>query len=168
MLGLLQKSKDRRDRVQALYQGLTVRARAPVFFAALEVSDSIDGRFDLLALHAFLVLERLKQAGLDGEAQGLMDAIFVGFDEAMRELGVSDMGLGRKMKTMANAFFGRLAAYETAADQAALRAALARNIWRGAPPAGAPERLAAYVETARAALAASDLAAGSLDFGPLP
>ena len=168
MLNIVRKSKDRRDRVQALYQGIVARARAPVFFRELQVSDSIDGRFDLVALHAFLVLERLKRAGLDGEAQGLMDAIFVSFDEAMRELGVSDMGLGRKMKTMANAFFGRLAAYEAAADEAALRAALAKNVWRGAAPAGAPERLAAYVQSARAALAASDIAAGTLDFGPLP
>jgi cytochrome b pre-mRNA-processing protein 3 len=168
MLNLLQKSKDRRERVQALYQGLTARAREPLFFCALAVSDTIDGRFDLVALHAFLVLERLKQAGLDAEAQGLMDTIFVGFDEAMRELGVSDMGLGRRMKTTANAFFGRLTAYGAATDGASLSAALAKNVWRGSPPAGAPERLAAYVLSARAALQASDIAAGMLDFGPLP
>jgi len=168
MLNLLRKSRSRREQVQALYQGLTTRAREPVFFRALAVPDTIDGRFDLLALHAFLLLERLQQAGLGAEAQGLMDAIFVGFDEAMRELGVSDMGLGRRMKTMANAFFGRLAAYGAATGRSSLIAALAKNIWRGAAPAGAPERLAAYVERARAALAASDMSPGPMDFGPLP
>ena len=79
----------------------------------------------------------------------------MGFDEALREQGVSDMGMGRRMKAMANAFYGRLAAYGAAKDDEELAEALARNVWRGAAVDGPARALAAYVQSARAALAAS-------------
>ena len=93
----------------------------------------MDGRFDLVALHAWLVLERLKAAGMDAAAQALTDILFVGFDEALREQGTGDMGMGRRMKAFANAFFGRLAAYGGATDEAdAGRKRWPSNVWRGA------------------------------------
>ena len=164
MLNLLRKSAARRAFTQTLYDQLVARARAPVFFRDLGVPDSLDGRFDLVALHAWLVLERLSGAS----AQALTDMIFTGFDEALREQGTGDMGMGRKMKAMADAFFGRLVAYRDAQGLDALTAALAKNVWRGGAAADAPQRLAAYVGTARAALGSCDLEAALLDFGPLP
>ena len=169
MLNLLRKSSARKAYAQGLYDQLVARARAPFFFRELAVSDSIDGRFDLVTLHAWLVLDRLKAAGLDEAAQALTDTVFIGFDEALREQGTGDMGMGRRMKAMADAFFGRLSVYGAARDQEELAAALARNIWRGEARAEQARRLAAYVQTARVALAASRRwSSGVLDFGPLP
>ena len=164
MLNLLRKSATRKAFTQGLYDQLVARARAPVFFLELHVPDSLDGRFDLVALHAWLVLERLGGA----PAQALTDMIFTGFDEALREQGTGDMGMGRKMKALADAFFGRLVAYRDAPDSDALTAALARNVWRGAGQDRDAVRLAAYAQTARTALAACDVEGGALDFGPLP
>jgi cytochrome b pre-mRNA-processing protein 3 len=168
MLNLLRKSTDRKQFAAALQEQLVARARAPVFYTVLGVPDSMDGRFDLVTLHAWLVLERLKAAGLDGAAQALTDALFIGFDEALREQGIGDMGLGRRMKAMANAFFGRLKVYSAAQGREALATALAKNVWRGAAAEAQASRLADYVLGARAALAAADIGKGVLDFGPLP
>jgi cytochrome b pre-mRNA-processing protein 3 len=163
MLNLLRKSAARKQDTRLLYDGLVSRAREPVFFAAFGVADSMDGRFDMLAFHAWLVLKALD----GGEAsQNLINTIFTGFDEAMREQGVGDMGIGHKLKAMAQAFYGRMAAYDGAASQEDLAAALARNIWRGGETDDRARKLAAYGFAARAHLAAG--LPGALDFGPLP
>jgi cytochrome b pre-mRNA-processing protein 3 len=163
MLNLLKKSAARKQASRRLYDGLVSRSRAPVFFTAFAVADSIDGRFDVLALHAWMVLAEL---GGGEAAQGLTDTIFTGFDEAMREQGVGDMGLGHKLKAMANGFYGRMAAYEAARDEAELAAALARNLWRGAEVDTRARALAAYALQARTHLKQS--LPDTLDFGPLP
>jgi cytochrome b pre-mRNA-processing protein 3 len=168
MLNLLRKSAARRELGQALEHQLGARAREHCFFGRLGVPDTIDGRFDMVALHAWAALVRLKQAGRDEAAQALTDALFVGFDEALREQGVSDMGMGRRMKAIANAFYGRLAAYDAADTREKMAEALARNVWRGQAVDERARALAAYVESARAALAASDMQNIALDFGPLP
>src|SRR5258706_14967183 len=96
-----------------LYVLLVARARGPIFHTAFTVPDSIDGRFDLLTLHAFLVLDALKSLGEAGDNLGteLASVIFAGFDEALRELGVRDFGISRRMNDLAGAFYGRLEAY---------------------------------------------------------
>lgn len=166
MLNLLRKSAARKREGARLYEALTARARQPVFFREFGVADSIDGRFDMVVLHVWLALAALKAAGEGEAAQGLIDAVFIGFDEAMREQGAGDMGLSRKMKAFADAFFGRLAAYEAAADAESLATALARNLYRGAAVDGRSRALAAYALAAGMHLKAS-LPQG-LDFGPLP
>ena len=166
MLNLLRKSGARKRKGQLLYDDVVTRSREPVFFRDFAVSDTIDGRFDMVVLHAWLALSALKAAGFQEEAQGLTDAIFIGFDEAMREQGAGDMGLGRKMKAFADAFFGRITAYEEAQDEAAMASALARNLWRGAVIDARAKALAAYVWRARES-GKSTLPDG-LDFGPLP
>jgi len=168
MLNLLRKSTARKDFAMRLESQLSARARDPFFFRALAVPDTMDGRFDMVALHGWLVLERLKAAGMGEAAQAFIDVLFVGFDEALREQGTGDMGMGRRMKAFANAFFGRLHAYSGAKDETALAEALAKNIWRGKDIGGRGVVLARYVAGARAHLAAGDIAAGVLDFGPLP
>ena len=166
MLNLLRKSAARKQEGRQLYDGLVSRAREAVFFADFGVADSIDGRFDLLVFHAWIVLAELQARGGDLQAQGLTDTLFTGFDEAMREQGAGDMGLGRKMKSFANAFYGRLGAYQQAANETELAAALAKNLWRGAPPDTRAQKLAAYAGQARQSLRES--LPGALDFGPLP
>lgn len=173
-MNLLRKSAARKREGAQLYAPLVARARAPVFFRDFGVADSIDGRFDMVALHAWLALTALKAAGAGQVSQGLMDAIFVGFDEAMREQGAGDMGLGRKMKAFADAFFGRLTAYEAAyeaacaagGDAQVLAAALARNLYRGASVDARALALARYAMAAGPYLKAG--LPGRLDFGPLP
>jgi cytochrome b pre-mRNA-processing protein 3 len=163
MLNFFGKSAARRALGSRLYAVLVARAREPAFFREFEVPDTIDGRFDLVALHGWLALEHLK-----GEpAQALTDAIFIGFDEAMREQGQGDMGLGRKMRQFADAWYGRMSAYGAAKDEEELAAALARNLYRGRPDNAIRARyLADYAFAAREYLKYS--ADGDLDFGPLP
>ena len=168
MLNLLRKSAARKEFAARLETQLVARARDPYFFRTLNVPDTVDGRFDLVALHGWLVLERLKLDGMDAAAQALTDSLFIGFDEALREQGTGDMGMGRRMKAIANAFFGRLAAYSGAKDATTMAEALARNVWRGAPVDAPAQSLAAYVASARVALSRGDIANGVLDFGPLP
>ena len=163
MLNLLKNSQQRKKNGRALYDGLVARAREPVFFARFGVADSIDGRFDVLAFHAWMVLAELKGTPA---AQALTDTIFLGFDEAMREQGVGDMGIGHKLKAMAKAFYGRMSVYDAAQDEAALAEALAKNLWRGAGVDDRARALAAYAMRARASLRQS--LPDGLDFGPLP
>lgn len=163
MLNLLRNSAARKKNGRALYDGLVARAREPVFFTDFGVADSIDGRFDMLAFHAWMVLAELKGTPA---AQTLTDTIFVGFDEAMREQGSGDMGIGHKLKAMAKAFYGRMSAYDAAQDEAALAEALARNLWRGAVVDARARTLAAYALRARVSLRKS--LPDGLDFGPLP
>jgi cytochrome b pre-mRNA-processing protein 3 len=162
MLNLFRKSAARKALGLQLYGELITRSRAPVFFREFGVADTIDGRFDLVALHGWLALEHLE----GDAAQALIDAIFIGFDEAMREQGQGDMGLGRKMKQFADAWYGRLAVYSAARDAPALAAALARNLWRGAALDDRAMTMAEYAIAAREHLRYAP--EGRLEFGPLP
>jgi cytochrome b pre-mRNA-processing protein 3 len=163
MLNLLKGFSARKQQAASLYDALVSRAREPVFFADFGVADSLDGRFDLLVFHAWLALRELKGAPV---AQALTDTIFTGFDEALREQGAGDMGIGHKLKAMAKAFYGRVAAYEAAQDEQQLAAALAKNLWRGADVGERALQLARYALQAQKSLARS--LPEALDFGPLP
>jgi len=141
-----------RQRARMLYAEIARAARKPDFFQALGVADTLDGRFDLIVLHAHLVLRRLKGAGEQRRvlSQALFDTMFAEMDEALRELGVGDLSVGRKIREMTDAFYGRALSYEEALqshdDDALLKAALARNVYRGrAPSVAALAALANYV-----------------------
>ena len=169
MLKTLANSRKRRQAAVRLATALVARARNPIFFTKFNVPDTIDGRFDLVALHAFLVLDRLEASGRRDLSQALIDAVFAGFDEGLRDLGAGDIGMGRRMKKIANAFYGRLNAYRSATGQVALAAALLRNLYRGdAVNEASARELVMYAESARAALAASDIGSGDAQFGPVP
>ncbi len=163
MLNLLKESAARKQRAAHLYDGLVSRAREPVFFTRFGVPDSIDGRFDLLVFHAWMVLAELR--GRE-PAQALTNALFTGFDEAMREQGAGDIGIGHRLKDMAKAFYGRMAAYDAAKSEEELASALAKNLWRGAGQDTHARDLAAYAMRARQPLSAS--LPNALDFGPPP
>jgi cytochrome b pre-mRNA-processing protein 3 len=145
------------------------RAREPVFFACLAVPDTIDGRFDLVVLHAWLVLERLREFRMTDVSQAFVNTLFTSFDESLRELGVGDIGIGHRVKKMADAFYGRLSAYRAAAEQGALEDAIRRNVYRVDAGHDADSAvLANYVRAAQSRLAQSDLTERAVDFGPLP
>lgn len=161
MLNAFSRSKKVRHAAERLYAALVRRSREPVFFARLDVPDTLDGRFDLLTLHAWAVLAR---TGPD-EAQALVNRIFVGFDEALREMGAGDIGIGRRMKAFADAFYGRLKAYDDAGEGEGLRQALVRNLYRGTETPAAVV-MSSYISRVRTQLASRG--EGELDFGPLP
>jgi len=127
------------EEVQALYSALVAQSRQPVFYTDLEVADTVEGRFDMIVLHAFVVMRRLKEGGDEVKdfAQSLYDLMFADFDLNLRELGVGDMGLARRVPKMAEAFYGRITVYEeglsTSDDDAALKEALDRNLYRKTP-----------------------------------
>jgi cytochrome b pre-mRNA-processing protein 3 len=144
----------------ALYSAAVGAARNPALFATLGVPDTLDGRFDLISLHTGLLVCRLSQDAdprAKDLAQAVFDAMFADMDISLREMGVGDLSVGKRVKRMWEAFHGRAQAYDAAlaaGDHAALEAALARNVWRGEAPEGAPARLAAIAAAAHAALAA--------------
>jgi cytochrome b pre-mRNA-processing protein 3 len=113
-------------------------ARHPAFYTTLGVPDSFDGRFELLVLHVQLVLRRLRADGNDGAdlSQRLFDKVTGHFDEALRAVGVGDMSVGKRVKTMTSALYGRLSAYDGGLDadgHAVLREALRRNVYGTQP-----------------------------------
>jgi cytochrome b pre-mRNA-processing protein 3 len=174
MLNAIRRRAETRKASDALLTGTIARARLPVFYEKLAVPDTIDGRFDLLVFHAWLVMDRLEQQGASALSQSLVDGLFVQFDEALREQGAGDMGMGKRMTKMADAFFGRLKAYREAVaqktgDQKALADAIVRNLYRG--DAGKVEQaiaLAIYAASVRERLSQADLSTGTPDFGPGP
>ena len=160
----------------ALYTAAVEAARQPVYYLELGVADTLEGRFDLFGLHVALLIRRLRH---DGEAAGrdlaqaVFDAMFSDMDLNLREMGVGDMSIGKRVKRMWEAFHGRAQAYEAAldgGDSVAMADALARNIWAGAPPEGAAIRLAARAFALDAALAGQPMEAlrqGQVVFPPL-
>ncbi len=158
---------------QALYGAVVEQARRPIFYRDLGVPDTLDGRFDMVVLHAFLVLRRLKA---EGQAQGpvgqaLFDLMFADMDASLREMGVGDLSVGKKVKQMATGFYGRVAAYEQGleAGAAALGEALRRNLYGTVEPTqGHVVAMAGYVRRQADLLATQPVAAvlaGQVRFG---
>jgi len=143
---------------EALYAQIVAAARQTVLYSDWNVPDTPLGRFEMLSLHMYLIQHRLHgEQGVAAEvAQVLIDEFFLDVEHSLRELGISDVGVPKRMKKLAKMFYGRTAAYDGALkedDRVALAAALARNV---RPDAGAwPEapRLADYVCRASQGLA---------------
>jgi cytochrome b pre-mRNA-processing protein 3 len=121
------------DAVHDLYASLVEQARQKEFYENHSVPDSLDGRFDMITLHMFLVLHRLKTEKETTEvfSQKLFDLMFYDMDLSLREMGVGDVGVGKRVKAMLQGFYGRLAAYEEALEQGekSLENALERNLY---------------------------------------
>jgi cytochrome b pre-mRNA-processing protein 3 len=159
----------KRDLSDPLYAAIVAAARQPKFYADWRVPDTIDGRFDMMVLHVFLVLERLKTIGADAAplAQALTDRFFAEMDAALREVGVGDLSVGKKVRKMAEAFYGRVSAYSSA-DADGLKDAIARNIFAGVDATHAAD-VSKWMLQARKCLTAFDLAAferGEIKFEP--
>ena len=173
MFGFLRRGRHERA-AHELYCRLVAAARAPYFYTTLAVPDTLDGRFDLVGLYAFLVIRRLQAAPAPGPAlaQAVFDAMFNDMDLNLREMGVSDLSVGKRVKQMWEAFHGRAAAYQgalAAADAALLAEVLARNVWRGAAQSDAAARLARLVLAEDSHLAGQDpLALGRGEVAFLP
>ena len=136
-----------------LYCAAVAQARQPIFYTDLGVADTLDGRFDLIILHVFLMsraLASFKIEAADALNQAMMNRLFEDLDQSLREMGVGDVGVPKKMKKMAYAYNGRIQTYEAAWKDDTLADALARNVYRDSEnPAAA---LTAYTQAVDAAL----------------
>ncbi|MEM8986408.1 MAG: ubiquinol-cytochrome C chaperone family protein [Pseudomonadota bacterium] len=157
------KPSPQKQAAEALFDTIVAQARRPELYADFDAPDTLDGRFDVLALHAYLVIARLKgEAEAEITAQHLFDALFKDMDDNLRELGVGDLTVPKKIKVMAEAFYGRVAAYDDALKaegDEALAAALQKNVYANAEGVeDAAAAMAAYVRSQAVFLAAQPTA----------
>jgi cytochrome b pre-mRNA-processing protein 3 len=154
----------RRGTIEAIYGMIVAQAREPLFYAGLGVPDTVNGRFDMVLLHLWMVLRRLRP--VEGGAtlsQALFDHFCGDMDANLREMGVGDLTVPKRMQKFGEAFYGRAAAYDLALDAGAepLAQALCRNILDGRD-IGHARQLAAYANAVIAALAGlDDMAVGN-------
>jgi cytochrome b pre-mRNA-processing protein 3 len=162
---------------KAAHEAYTVavaQGRLPLFYAEHHVPDTLDGRFEMIALHVFLILRRVKNDRQSGAfAQALFDIFFADMDRGLRELGTGDLSVGKQIKLMATGFYGRIAAYDAGLDRTAdLEAALRRNLYGTVADIGADdlEAAAAYLRLQAAFLdsqSCDDIRQGRIRFAPV-
>lgn len=157
-----------------LYGALVAAARQPDLYRDLKVADTIEGRYEMIALHAALLLRRIRTEGRRQAvlAQAVLDFMAADLDRSMRELGVGDLSVSRYMKRLGEGFYGRAAAYDAGLDEPddapALSEALLRNVYGGIDPGD--QILAAFARYVRilaqhlAGQPAEAIAAGRVDF----
>jgi cytochrome b pre-mRNA-processing protein 3 len=166
ILGAFRRDDPNRN-IHGLYGAIVAQARSPVFYTRYGVSDSVEGRFELIVLHLMLVLRRLgaEAAAASGRGpalgpgsavgQRLFDVFCRDLDDNLREMGVGDLAVPRRMRQFGEAFYGRQAAYAAALDAAdpkELEKALARNILDEGDAGDKAAPLARYMRAAAAQL----------------
>jgi cytochrome b pre-mRNA-processing protein 3 len=154
--------------VERLHGEIVAAARDPALYTLYGIADTFEGRFEALTLHAFLAIRQLSAMAPPAPdlAHDLADRVFCNFDATLREMGIGDAAIPKRMKTFAEAFLGRGRAYDLAlraGGEQALAAALARNVYADRADG---ERLARFVEAARVALAGASFDAFAK--GPIP
>jgi len=153
----------RTSSIHALYGTIVAQARSPVFYAAYGVPDTVEGRFELIVLHLVLFLNRLGRGGAAAPVgQHLFDVFCRDLDDNLREMGIGDLAVPRKMRRFGEAFYGRQAAYRAAfaaTDERALEKALARNIFA---VGGVDERVTRLARYTRALASLLDATAEDL------
>lgn len=163
MFGFLTRKRANRRLIEAFYVALTERARDPALFTDFAIEDSFEGRFEALTLFAVLTTRRLKALPPPAPdfAQDVIDDVFAQFDRALREAGVGDLTVPKRMKTMAAAFMGRASAYDLALaspDQTLLASAILRNVYASqGEKAAAAQALSEYARRFDAALASAGI-----------
>src|SRR6478736_455535 len=160
----------RRGTIETIYGMIVTQAREPLFYRGLGVADTVNGRFDLLLMHLWLVLRRLRAVEGDrGVSQALFDHFCTDMDDNLREMGVGDLTVPKRMQAFGEAFYGRTAAYDLALTDGreALAQALCKNVMNGENIAKA-RLLAAYAEAAMAVLDGMDEATLVSGLGKFP
>jgi cytochrome b pre-mRNA-processing protein 3 len=133
-----------RQTAHRLYGALVKQARTERFFRELGVPDTPEGRFEIIGLHAALLLRRLRSEGAAGQAlgQALFDLMFDDMDASLRELGVGDLSVGKQVKRLAGQFYARLSALDQVIGTGAaslVEPVLRASVWHGAPPPSAAQ-----------------------------
>ncbi len=138
MFGLFKSSKNS-ETAHRLYSAIIQQARLPIFYTDFGVPDTVDGRFDMIVLHAHILFDRLKDGiALDESlSQDVFDLMFADMDQNLREMGVGDIGVAKRIKAMVEAYYGRATAYADALkqeDNSDLMAAIKKNLFRKSDP----------------------------------
>jgi cytochrome b pre-mRNA-processing protein 3 len=147
-----------------LYVSAATQARSPALYAVMGAPDTVEGRFELYSLHVALLLRRLKGQGPQAAetAQGLFDAYVAALDDALRDMGVGDLSMGKKMRKLGEAFYGRVKNYDEAfaalPDKAPLAAIISRTVLMAESGAD-PAPLTDYATAAMAQLESAPLGA---------
>lgn len=163
---------DPTNNIEAIYGAVVAQARLPDFYADCGVPDTPEGRFDMIVLHLFLLLRRMQMPALEktGVPRALFDRFCVDLDANLREMGVGDLSIPRRMQKFAEAFYGRSKVYARAleaGDRTGASIAIARNILAQDFPTAGARRMADYMFKAAAMLedtADSDIARGAITF----
>ena len=155
MLNRLFRPRPARLTGRALYASCVEQARSPALYTAFGAPDTPTGRFEVYTLHIVALLDRLGGHGPQAAetAQALFDTYVKALDHALRELGVGDLSVGKKMRKLGEAFFGRAksyqAAYKALPDRTELEALIARTVYVGGGEASKASELAAYAAAQR-------------------
>ncbi len=161
---------------QALYRAAADKARDPAFYRDAHAPDTVEGRFELYMIHVILIAMRLRGQGRAAAetSQVMFDAFLRGLDDAMREMGVGDLSVGKKMRKLGEAFYGRAKRYdELIGDAEGLTALVRRTLYadvEGELADAGARTVAGYAAQTHAALAAQPLErlmAGEAHFPPL-
>lgn len=157
IFGLFRRKNGNRAIVERQYAALTSAARIPFFYTDLGVPDTVMGRFEMLSVVMILFFRRTATSATSGQelAQEIVDAFFQDIDHSIRELGIGDQGVPKRMKKLAGMFYGRLQSYAAAmdaGDAAGLEEALRRNFHPGESNAPAMHGLSRWMMSAEAAL----------------
>ena len=133
-MGLFSKllGRHRSDMIDAalIYAKSMAQSRQPMFYAAGRFTDNYDGRIDCLTLHLTIIMKRLREFGENGQilSQSIFDTLRDDFEVALREEGLSDKGVAKRIKPMINLFYDRLKAYDEALDHGKLTQAVAKKL----------------------------------------
>jgi cytochrome b pre-mRNA-processing protein 3 len=168
---LFGRTRARTETAGTLYAAIVAQARAPGLYAALGAPDTVSGRFEMVILHTVLVLRRLQEASPAEAAvgQSVFDLFCRDMDRSLRELGVGDFGVPKRMRQVGEAFYGRAQVYGdclTRTDERGLAEALRRNVLKGSTDDQSPLRLARYALAAATAL--TRVAPHDLLLAPVP
>ena len=158
-----------------IYESIVAQARQPEFYADAGVPDTVDGRFDMIVLHVCLLVLRLNKEGSAEAkkfAQAVFDEMFMDMDHSLREMGVGDLSVGKKIKKMARVFYGRASAYEKAFEggegvEERLEEVISRNILEGEDNDAGVGKIARYAVSSAALLekqGVSDIYTGNIEF----
>ncbi len=162
MLFFSARRRGERETAERIYAACREASRRPAFYLALGVPDTLEGRFEMMALALFPVLDRLMHAegGEPELARLVSESLVDDMDAVFREMGMADTAVPKRMKTLYRSFAGRMSAYREglAEGEAALTEAVARNVFPGDPPDVRALALAGYLKAATEALAAADIA----------
>jgi cytochrome b pre-mRNA-processing protein 3 len=150
-----------RDRtIETIYGAIVAQARNPVFYARYGVPDTVEGRFDMIVLHLFLYLHRVSGPAFQaGVGQPLFDRFCADLDGNLREMGIGDLSVPKRMQKFGEAFYGRSAAYAKALmenDREAAAVALSRNVYGRETPTTDVRELSTYMFAAAQALRNTD------------
>jgi cytochrome b pre-mRNA-processing protein 3 len=161
MLRALFKRRPAVEAGRALFRAVSDQSRRPIFYTDLGVADTVEGRFELMVLHLVLVLHRIKGEGTEAAetGQATFDAFLKNLDEGLRDMGVGDLSVGKKMRRLGEAVYGRIKGYDRAlaAGTVELQGMIGRTLLEGRPDPAHAADLARYALAAAAALARQPL-----------